>query len=150
MELEKYAKQTKLGVFHADSWDTLITKELLNDLLNQAKTNGTNKARLSLNPTEMESLQFAYLAFSRPYKDKIHSHPKNLNIHVPILGEANYHVFSNKGQLIKTHLLTSKNPYPIVTPKGVWNATEIISKQFIKLEISPGIFEEGSTFFLNN
>lgn len=150
MELEKYAKQTKLGVFHANSWDTLITKELLNDLLNQAKTNGTNKARLSLNPTKMESLQFAFLAFSRPYKDKIHSHPKNLNIHVPILGEANYYVFSNKGQLIKTHLLTSKNPYPIVTPKGVWNATEIISKQFIKLEISPGIFEEGTTFFLNN
>jgi cupin fold WbuC family metalloprotein len=148
-ELEKIAKQTKLGIFHANSWDIPITNEVLNDLLNQASINGLNRARLCLNPTRYEPLQFMYIAFLRPYMDKAHYHPNNLNIHIPILGEANYHVFSKKGKLLRTSLLSGKKPYPVVTPKGVSNATEIISTNFIKLEITPGMFDENSTIYLN-
>jgi cupin fold WbuC family metalloprotein len=148
-ELEKSAKQTKLGVFHANSWDIKITNELLNDLLNHASINGLNRARLCLNPTRYEPLQFMYIAFLRPYSDKAHYHPNNINIHLPILGEANYHVYSKKGKLLRTHLLSGQNPHPVVTPKGVSNATEIISNHFIKLEITPGMFDESSTVYLN-
>jgi len=147
-ELEKCAKQTKLGVFHANSWDIQITNEVLNDLLNQASINGLNRARLCLNPTRYEPLQFMYIAFKRPYSDRAHYHPDRINIHIPILGQASYHVYTQKGKLLRSHLLSSQNPYPVVTPKGVCNATEIVSNHFIKLEISPGMFDESSTVYL--
>jgi hypothetical protein len=147
---EKFAKQTSDGVYHAIKWDVNLPDSFIYDLIEEAKANISRKARLCLHPDPSELLQFTYLAFASPYKDKIHSHPNRPEIIYPILGSALHSIFDSNANLLKSTTLTSEKPVALGTPVGKWHSLEVQSDAFVMLEIGTGPFSDDSTVELSS
>jgi cupin fold WbuC family metalloprotein len=145
---EKFAKQTSDGVYHAIKWDVNLPDSFIYDLIEEANANIARKARLCLHPNPSEMLQFTYLAFASPYKDKIHSHPNRTEVIYPILGSALHSTFDSKTNLLKSTILTSEQPVALGTPIGNWHSIEVKSEFFVMLEIGTGPFINTSTIYL--
>lgn len=145
---EKFAKQTSDGVYHAIKWDVNLPNSFIYDLIEEAKESISHKARLCLHPHPSEMLQFTYLAFVSPYKDKIHSHPNRNEVIYPILGSASHSTFDSKTNLLKSTILTSEKPVALGTPIGNWHSIEVKSEFFVMLEIGTGPFISTSTIYL--
>ena len=145
---EKFAKQTSDGIYHAIKWDVNLPDSFIYDLIEEAKTNISRKARLCLHPDPSELLQFTYLAFASPYKDKIHSHPNRPEVIYPIFGSALHSTFDSKTNLLKSTTLTSEQPVALGTPIGNWHSIEVKSEFFVMLEIGTGPFINTSTVYL--
>ena len=147
---EKFAKQTGDGVYHAIKWDVNLPDSLVYDLIEEAKANISHKARLCLHPNPSELIQFTYLAFASPYKDRIHSHPNRPEVIFPIFGSALHSVFDSKANLLKSITLTSEQPVALGTPIGKWHSLEVLSDAFVMLEIGAGPFSDDSTVDLSS
>jgi cupin fold WbuC family metalloprotein len=143
-----FAKETSDGVYHALKWDVDLPDSLIYDLIEEAKASTYRKARLCLHPDPSELLQFTYLAFVSPYKDKIHSHPNRPEIIYPIFGSALHSTFDSKTNLLKSTTLTSEQPVALGTPIGNWHSIEVKSEFFVMLEIGTGPFINTSTIYL--
>jgi cupin fold WbuC family metalloprotein len=143
-----FAKETSEGVYHALKWDVNLPDSLINDLIEEAKVSIYRKARLCLHPDPSELLQFTYLAFISPYKDKIHSHPNRPEIIYPIFGSALHSTFDSKTNLLKSTALNSEQPVALGTPIGNWHSIEVKSEFFVMLEIGTGPFINTSTIYL--
>ena len=68
--------ETNPGVFHLRAWGEQLGENLIELLIELANTQSNHEARLCLHPSPDEQLQVTYLAFTRPYTDKIHKHPQ--------------------------------------------------------------------------
>jgi cupin fold WbuC family metalloprotein len=147
---EKFAKQTSDGVYHAIKWDVNLPDSLVYDLIEEAKANISRKARLCLHPDPSELLQFTYLAFASPYKDKIHSHPNRPELIYPIFGSALHSIFDSNANLLKSTTLNSEKPVALGTPVGKWHSLEVQSDAFVMLEIGTGPFSDDSTVELSS
>ena len=100
--------EKSLGVFHAKSWNSIISQTEIEELFLLAEASG-NKARLCLHPDSNEIVQITYLAFIRPYVDKVHCHPfRNETIHV-IDGKVRHNIYSDLGNLVKSLELSKSN-----------------------------------------
>ena len=143
-----FAKKTSDGVYHALKWGVDLPDSLIYDLIEEAKASTHRKARLCLHPDPSEFLQFTYLAFVSPYKDKIHSHPNRPEIIYPIFGSALHSTFDSKTNLLKSTTLTSEQPVALGTPIGNWHSIEVKSEFFVMLEIGTGPFINTSTVYL--
>ncbi len=139
--------ETKPGVFHAKGWGQSLEENLLEKLIEEARVNANRKARLCLHPTSDEMLQVTYLAFIRPYSDKIHKHPHRPEVVIPILGEALHTTFDNEGKILESRILKGENPVAVSTQISAWHALEVASEFFIMVEIGTGPFLESSTVF---
>ena len=148
MSLTKISRQTMPGVFHANSWGTVITREVIFELIKEARSNPNNKARLCLHPSPDEISQVTFLAFSSPYKDKIHKHPHHTEIMLPILGLASYILFNQKGLKTDSRILSGKELLAVSTPKEEWHAIEVLSDSFVMVEIGSGPFTYSSTVYM--
>ena len=140
--------ETLPGVFHTLVWGQDLPEDFMDQLVEKARINQNRKARLCLHPNPNELLQITYLAFCSPYSDKIHCHPNRVEILVPILGQARHTVFDVTGQSVGSKVLDGKHPVAISTPKGVWHAIEVLTQNFIMIEIGTGPFLRDSTVFL--
>ena len=139
--------ETKPGVFHAKGWGQSLEDNLLGKLIEEAKVNANRKARLCLHPTSEETLQVTYLAFIRPYSDKIHKHPHRPEVVIPILGEARHTTYDNEGNLLESRILKGEKPIAVSTEMSSWHALEVVSEFFVMVEIGTGPFLETSTVF---
>ena len=142
------AKETLQGVFHAHNWGQEFSEDLLDALIEEAKINLNRKARLCLHPSPEDSLQVTYLAFSRPYSDRIHNHPHTPKVVIPISGQAKFSTFNIEGKVLSSQILDGASPVAVSLPTGVWHALEVLSPSFIKLEAGTGPFLKDSTVFL--
>jgi len=142
------AIETLPGVFHALTWGEPIEKDLLKILIETATKNVNNKARFCLHPNPSESLQITYLAFARPYLDRIHKHPDKIEVVVPIYGQAIHNTYNSAGKVIRNIKLDGSNPVALSTTLGLWHAIEILSENFVMLEIGTGPFLPTSTLFM--
>ena len=129
--------ETIAGVFHAEAWGQILEDDLLAQLIQQAKENINRKARLCLHPTPDEILQVTYLAFSRPYADKIHKHPHRAEVVLPLLGEARHTSYDANGNTLESRILKGTNPV----------AVEVITEVFVMVEIGIGPFTPTSTVY---
>jgi cupin fold WbuC family metalloprotein len=139
--------ETMPGVFHAKTWGQALEEDLLDQLIEKAKVSSNRKARLCLHPTPDEMLQVTYLAFSRPYADRIHCHPHRPEVVLPILGEAKHTSYGVEGQILESRILSGVNPLAVSTQIGTWHALEVISEFFVMVEIGTGPFRETSTVY---
>jgi cupin fold WbuC family metalloprotein len=145
MSIHQIATETAPGVFHLKDWGTQISQSILNELMEHAQKNINHKARLCLHPTPKEILQVTYLAFFRPYKDKIHKHPDFITVIKPIFGEAKFSTFGDNGLLLSTTWISGTSFLTISTPINTWHSIEVESETFTMLEIGLGPFSENST-----
>jgi cupin fold WbuC family metalloprotein len=139
--------ETLPGVFHAKSWGQILDENLLEQLIEVAKLNSNRKARLCLHPTSDEMLQVTYLAFSRPYADKIHKHPHRPEVVIPILGEARHTSYDMQGNVSGSRILKGTIPVAVSTQVETWHALEVISEFFVMVEIGTGPFLPTSTIY---
>jgi cupin fold WbuC family metalloprotein len=139
--------ETKPGVFHAKRWGQTLEDNFLEKLVEEARVNPNRKARFCLHPTSDEMLQVTYLAFSRPYSDKVHKHPHRPEVVIPILGEAQHTSFDIAGNILESRVLTGANPVAVSTQMLTWHALEVISEYFVMVEIGTGPFLPTSTVY---
>lgn len=144
------ANETLHGVFHAHQWGQKFSAEILDSLIEEARVNTNRKARICLHPSPGDFLQVAYLAFSKPYSDRIHNHPHTPKVVIPISGQARFSTFDFAGNVLSSQILDGECPVAISLPTGVWHALEVLSQDFIKLEAGTGPFLKDSTVFLEN
>jgi cupin fold WbuC family metalloprotein len=140
--------ETLPGVFHAKNWGQSLEEDLLNQLIERAKTNSNRKARLCLHPTSDEILQVTYLAFSRPYADRIHKHPHRPEVVIPVVGEARHTSYDHGGRALESRILSGANPVAVSTQAETWHALEVISEFFVMVEIGTGPFISTSTVYI--
>jgi cupin fold WbuC family metalloprotein len=146
-KLIKSAKETHPGVFHALNWGQPLEQDLLEILIETSRKNINHKARFCLHPNPSELLQVTYLAFTRPYSDKIHKHPKKIEVIIPVYGQALHTTYNSSGKVIGNTKLDGSNPVALSTKSGVWHAVEVLSENFVMLEIGAGPFLPTSTIF---
>jgi hypothetical protein len=103
-----------------------------------------------LHPDPSELLQFTYLAFASPYRDKIHSHPNRPEVIFPIFGSAVHRTFDAKTNLIQSTELNAQRPVAVGTDIGIWHSIELQSEVFVMLEIGSGPFSSDSTVFMGS
>ena len=139
--------ETISGVFHASDWGQPLEEDLLEQLIEKAKVNSNRKARLCLHPTPDEVLQVTYLAFSRPYVDKIHKHPHRPEVVIPVLGEARHTSYDGEGNVLQSRILNGAIPVAVSTQLETWHALEVISEFFVMVEIGTGPFLQTSTVY---
>jgi cupin fold WbuC family metalloprotein len=143
--------ETNPGVFHACAWGEQLEENLIELLVELAKTQSNHKARLCLHPGPDEKLQVTYLSFTKPYSDKIHKHPHKPEVVVPLYGLAFHSIFNNEGEVVKRQLLDGTRPIAISTRVNEWHAIEVESENFVMLEIGTGPFLPTSTiYFIDN
>ena len=147
-KLRKVARETLEGVFHANDWGVQIPENMLQELIECAKKNPRNKARLCLHPSSEETIQITYLAFYGPYADGIHKHPDKSETIIPILGEAKYYEYDFERTILNSVNLNGTNPVANTTTAGKLHGIELISKSFVMLEIGKGPFNKLSTVYL--
>jgi cupin fold WbuC family metalloprotein len=141
------AIETLPGVFHAINWGQPLEQDLLEILIETAKANINHKARFCLHPNPSELLQVTYLAFTRPYYDRIHKHPNKIEIVIPIHGQALHTTYGSDGKVIGNVKLDGSNPVALSTKLDLWHAVEVLSENFVMLEIGTGPFLPTSTVF---
>ena len=146
-KLIQSAIETLPGVFHAISWGQQLEQNLLEILIESAKANINHKARFCLHPNHSDLLQVTYLAFTRPYFDKIHKHPDKIEIVIPIHGHALHTTYDSDGKVIGNVKLDGSNPVALSTKPDLWHAVEVLSENFVMLEIGSGPFLPASTVF---
>ena len=139
--------ETMPGVFHAKTWGEALEEDLLDQLIEKAKVSSNRKARLCLHPTPDEMLQVTYLAFSRPYVDKIHKHPHRPEVVIPVLGEARHTSYDGEGNVLQSRILNGAIPVAVSTQMETWHALEVISEFFVMVEIGTGPFLQTSTVY---
>jgi cupin fold WbuC family metalloprotein len=139
--------ETMPGVYHAKVWGQALEDDLLEQLIEKATINPNRKARLCLHPTPDETLQVTYLAFSRPYSDRIHSHPHRPEVVIPVRGEARHTTYGAEGGILESKILSGANPVAVSSEIGIWHALEIISDFFVMVEIGIGPFRQTSTVY---
>ena len=139
--------ETSPGVFHARAWGEQLEENLIELLIELAKTQSSHKARLCLHPGPEEQLQVTYLAFTKPYSDKIHQHPHRPEVLVPLYGLAFHSIFNNEGEVVKKQLLDGTRPVANSTNVNEWHAIEVESENFVMLEIGTGPFLPTSTIY---
>jgi len=140
--------ETMPGVFHANAWGQKLEDNLIAEMIKLSELNPNRKARLCLHPSSDELLQVTYLAFSKPYLDKIHMHPYRPEIVIPVYGLALHKVFNEEGEVLRSQLLDGKNPVANSTQIKEWHAIEIQSENFVMIEIGTGPFLPTSTIYL--
>lgn len=139
------ATETMPGVFHAAAWGQPLEENLIELLIEKAKLNSNRKARLCLHPTSDELLQVTYLAFSSPYSDRVHRHPHRPEVVIPIHGLARHSTYDNEGRILRSELLDGNNPVANSTEIDSWHALEVLSENFVMIEIGTGPFLSTST-----
>jgi cupin fold WbuC family metalloprotein len=142
--------ETTPGVFHANAWGQRLQENLIEELIRHAQLNPNRKARLCLHPTSDELLQVTYLAFSKPYLDKIHMHPHRPEIVIPVHGLAVHNVFDEHGKVLRSQLLSGRNPVANSTQTKEWHAIELQTENFVMIEIGTGPFLPTSTIYLGD
>ena len=145
--LSSVAVESESGVFHSNSWDQHLSTKILLELIEQAKLNKNRKASLCLHPSPKEMLQVTYLAFYKPYQDKIHSHPNRTEVIIPIFGRAKHSIFDENGEIVSSKILDENESIASSTPAKVWHAIEVLSDYFLMLEIGTGPFNSESTVY---
>ena len=144
------AIETLPGVFHALNWGESIEQDLLKILIETATKNVNNKARFCLHPSPSDLLQVTYLAFAKPYSDKIHNHPNKVEVVIPISGQAFYRTYDSAGKVVEKLKLDGAKPIALSTNPNVWHAIEVLSENFVMLEIGTGPLLPTSTLFQSN
>ena len=139
--------ETLPGVFHALNWGQPIEQDLIEILVQNARTNSKHKSRYCLHPNPSELLQVTYLAFTKPYLDKIHKHPYKVEVVLPIYGKALHNTYNSDEKIIRSVKMDGSNPLALTTTNGLWHSVEILSKDFVMLEIGLGPFLSTSTIF---
>ena len=148
MRLIEISNQTGNQIFHCKSWNGVINDDLIDDLINEARKNKMNKARLCLHPNPEEQMQVTYLAFVSPYEDAIHCHPHRPEVLVPIRGTAESRIYDANGKISTVTVMKSGTGSSFRTDKGEWHSLKLISSEFVMLEIGLGPFSNSSTVFL--
>lgn len=148
MRLSQISIQTKPQVFHSTSWDLTIDPELILDLIEEARNNDSNKARLCLHNSPEELMQVTYLAFIAPYEDEIHCHPHRPEVLIPIMGEAEARIFNESGISLKKQLMRGDKGEAFSTNAMTWHSLRVISSEFVMIEVGLGPFKPDSTVFM--
>jgi cupin fold WbuC family metalloprotein len=144
------AIETLPGVYHALSWGKPLEQDLLEILIETARENINHKSRFCLHPSPSDLLQVTYLAFAKPYSDKIHNHPDKVEVVIPISGQAFYRTYDSAGKVVEKLKLDGAKPIALSTNPNVWHAIEVLSENFVMLEIGTGPLVPTSTLFQSN
>ena len=138
--------ENSTGVAHWN-WESSIYERDINELINWAKHLDTNKARICLHETPRSLMQVTYLAFIKPYSDKVHKHPSRPEVLIPVRGRAIRRVYSEGLELIKEELMKSGTGESFSTSIGEWHSLEVVSEEFVMIEIGLGPFTPESTVY---
>jgi len=147
MRLSEVSTETGKQVFHSNSWNLQIDKELISDLIAEARKNPSRKGRLCLHPKPEEIMQVTYLAFISPYEDKIHCHPNRPEVLIPIVGEAESRTFDDEGKVLRSQIIRGGSGDALSTGVGKWHSLKVLSPEFVMVEIGVGPFHADSTVF---
>jgi len=134
------------GVYHAN-WDCLIMESDIDNLVFWAQGLDSRKSRLCLHENPESLMQVTYLAFVRPYSDKVHKHPYRPEVLIPIRGEAIRRTYS-EGLEVESEVTMKSgfgNSFSILP--GMWHSLEVVSEHFVMIEIGAGPFTKDSTVF---
>lgn len=141
-------RETSPSVYHANEWGQQLETNLLDLLIEKAKKSDSRKARFCIHPDSKETLQVTYLAFIRPYLDRIHRHPGRVEIVIPLQGLAMHSTFDSKKNLLGNQLLDGSNPLALTSRTDAWHSIEVLSELFVMIEIGLGPFTSNSTVYI--
>jgi len=139
-------RRSPQGVFHAN-WDCLITESDIDNLVSWAQEMNSRKARLCLHENPESLMQVTYLAFVKPYSDKVHKHPHRPEVLIPIRGEAIRRTFSERLEVESEVTMKSEFGNSFSISPGIWHSLEVVSEHFVMIEIGAGPFTKDSTVF---
>ena len=145
--ISHFFEEKSPGVFHAKSWNTQLDLESIEELFKIARLSN-NKSRLCLHPNIYENMQVTYLAFLKPYKDKLHFHPSRSEILIPIIGDAEHRIFDKKGEIVSKSILSARLKSAISIESNTVHSLELISSKLLMLEIGSGPFTSESTIYI--
>jgi cupin fold WbuC family metalloprotein len=149
VKLSEVSVETGKQIFHSKSWSLTVDDELISDLIQEAKKNSNNKARLCIHGNPEETMQVTYLAFIAPYEDRVHCHPQRPEVLVPVIGKAESRTFDNEGNLLTTQIMYGGSGQSFSTEKGIWHSLKVLTDQFVLIEIGIGPFKTDSTLFFD-
>ena len=149
MNLQTIAIDKGNQIFHAKSWNSILSQEIILELILEAHKNINNKARLCLHTSAAETMQVTYLAFVSPYEDRVHCHPNRPEVLIPILGIAEARLFDDEGNLKSSQTMEGGSGFAISTQKGIWHSLKVLSSEFVMVEVGIGPFTGDSTKFFN-
>jgi cupin fold WbuC family metalloprotein len=135
------------NVYHSKTWGEPLEENILELLIKQSNQSTNRKARLCLHPNPEEQLQVTYLAFAKPYIDRVHKHPDRIEILIPVYGNAIHRVFDSNDKIVKSTSLNGVNPVALTTLMGAWHGIEVYSENFVMVEIGLGPFLHTSTVY---
>lgn len=143
------AIETLPGVFHANTWGQPLEENLIELLIEKANLDPKRKARLCLHPAPNEIMQVTYIAFSRSYSDKIHKHPHRPEVIIPIYGLARHSIYDHDGRILRSQMLSGNNPVASITAINSLHNLEVLSDNFVMIEVGTGPFMPTSTIYID-
>jgi cupin fold WbuC family metalloprotein len=143
----QFARNNPNGVFHAN-WDCSVSEKDIEELVLWARDMDSSKARLCLHENPESLMQVTYLAFVKPYSDKIHKHPYRPEVLIPIRGEAVSRTFADDLRIKREIKMRSGFGYSYSMPQNTWHSLEVVSEYFVMIEIGNGPFTKESTIFV--
>jgi len=140
------ARETSPGVWHAHHWGAVVGEALMSELLAQARTLPSRKARLCAHPDVSDLEQQMVIVMAQGAHDHIHCHPTKREALVVLRGSADFRTYTDEG-----HLTSVLQIGPItgtffisVTP-GTWHHLTPHECDLVFLEFALGPFGPAST-----
>jgi cupin fold WbuC family metalloprotein len=145
MSLSIFTSNKGNGVFHANSWNTVVDETMVAELVSIAKENADGKARLCLHPDAAELMQVTYLAFNAKYNEAIHKHPHRPEVLIPIRGKAERRIHNEAGEIVNSQIMAGGSGMAFSTERNLWHSLILKSETFVMVEIGLGPFGSDST-----
>lgn len=144
--LAEIARETIPGVWHAHHWGTVVGEELIGELLVQARTLPSKKARLCAHPDVSEIEQQMVIVMAQGAHDHIHCHPTKREALVVLRGSADFRTYTDEGHLTSVLPIGPRTGTCLlsVTP-GTWHHLTPHECDLVFLEFALGPFRPDST-----
>ena len=139
--LSTIARQTAPSVFHCYSRDIFLSQQVIDELFAVARSTARQRARLCMHQAAEEREQQMLIAFIRGAIDLPHNHLGKREALLPVLGEADYITYDIDGKEVNRVRLSPEGVMYTSSPPGVHHNIEVISKEFVFWEFSPGPFD---------
>ena len=140
-----FSREVSPGVFHCNEWGVTFSTEVVTDLIDAARRNSRYRARLCLHPRPEDVEQQMLIVMVEGAIDAPHMHPKKREALLPLLGTAEYQVFSEEGIVRNRIPVGGSDVMYVSSPLNVFHRLVLKEPVFAFWEFAQGPFTSTST-----
>jgi len=134
------------NVFYGKNQNNFLEKKDIKELLKIMKHRGKT-VRYCLHEKITDLVHVSVIATNKAYPNNIHKHPHKIETIYALKGNANLCLYVNDQNDKEIQNLSSSNFSLIQIPKNTFHNFELISNNFVFIEISEGPFNSESTLY---